>query len=65
MSQLPDISQIASGVSSNSSDSNSATPAPSSAGSSAASLAHMAEDNLTCRWNQCNQKFASPEILYV
>ncbi|TQV99900.1 hypothetical protein V2A60_005324 [Cordyceps javanica] len=64
MSQLPDISQVASGVSSNSSDSKSATPAPSSAGSSAASLALLAEDNLTCRWNQCNQKFASPEILY-
>lgn len=64
MSQLPDISQVTSGVSSSSSDSKSVTPAPSSAGSSAASLAMLAEDNLTCRWNQCNQKFASPEILY-
>lgn len=22
-------------------------------------------DNLTCRWNACGQKFATPEILYV
>lgn len=65
MSQLPDISHVAAGLGNgNSSDSKSVTPAPSSATSSA-SMTSIAEDNLTCRWNQCNQKFASPEILYV
>ncbi|KAJ2970649.1 hypothetical protein NQ176_g8087 [Zarea fungicola] len=64
MSQLPDISHVAAGLGNgNNSDSKSVTPAPSSATSSA-SMTSLAEDNLTCRWNQCNQKFASPEILY-
>ncbi|KAJ3489630.1 hypothetical protein NLG97_g5954 [Lecanicillium saksenae] len=64
MSQLPDISHVSSGASS-SSDSKSVTPAPSSAAAAtAAAIASIAEDNLTCRWNQCLQKFASPEILY-
>ncbi|KAM3553581.1 hypothetical protein MY1884_006596 [Beauveria asiatica] len=64
MSQLPDISQVTSGVSSNSSDSKSGTPAPSSTAAREAAMASIAEDNLTCRWNQCLQKFATPEILY-
>ncbi|PHH68657.1 hypothetical protein CDD83_6018 [Cordyceps sp. RAO-2017] len=57
-SQLPDGSS----ASSNGNDSKSNTPAPSSATST--SSQHNADDNLTCRWNACNQKFGSPETLY-
>ncbi|KAM4057055.1 hypothetical protein HRG_003905 [Hirsutella rhossiliensis] len=61
-SQLHDAAQ-ASSASSNDSKAN--TPAPSSA-TSTSSQHNIAspEDNLTCRWNACNQKFGSPEMLY-
>ncbi|KAG6038523.1 hypothetical protein E4U41_004116 [Claviceps citrina] len=52
-------------------DSKSSTPAPSSAtcatsntSTSSTSQHNSPDDNLTCRWNHCNQKFASPETLY-
>ncbi|KJZ71803.1 pH-response transcription factor pacC [Hirsutella minnesotensis 3608] len=54
-SQMSDGAQMSS-ASSNGNDSKSNTPAPSGAASP--------EDNLTCRWNSCNQKFGSPEMLY-
>lgn len=62
-SQLPDISQISSA---SSSDSKSNTPAPSSATSNTSqATASSADDNLTCRWNSCNQRFGTPDLLYV
>ncbi|EFY93897.1 pH-response transcription factor pacC/RIM101 [Metarhizium acridum CQMa 102] len=61
-SQISDAAQ-ASSASSNGSDSKSNTPAPSSATSNT-SQHSSGDDNLTCRWNSCNQKFASPETLY-
>ncbi|KAF4121175.1 Zinc finger, C2H2 type [Geosmithia morbida] len=47
-------------------DSKSTTPPPSSTDSSAsiAAMPISADDNLTCRWNSCSQKFATPELLY-
>ncbi|KAK2592901.1 hypothetical protein QQS21_009396 [Conoideocrella luteorostrata] len=61
-SHVVDAAQVSSS-SSNGSDSKSNTPAPSSA-TSIASHHSSGEDNLTCRWNHCNQKFANPEALY-
>ncbi|KAF4979462.1 hypothetical protein FZEAL_4321 [Fusarium zealandicum] len=60
-------SSAASSSGSASNDSKDATPAP-SAGSntsqSSAAPSTSSEDNLICRWNACNQKFGSPELLY-
>jgi hypothetical protein len=54
-----------SGSSSNStSDSKSTTPPPSSTTSTTSAAISSADDNLTCRWNVCNQKFPTPETLY-
>lgn len=57
--------------SSGSSSSQSNTPAPSTAtsgtsqsSSSQQAAASSSEDNLTCRWNACNQKFPTAEALY-
>ncbi|KND95068.1 pH-response transcription factor [Tolypocladium ophioglossoides CBS 100239] len=67
-SQVSDAAQASSASSNDSSrghDSRSNTPAPSSATSSTSQqTAGSPDDNLTCRWNSCNQKFASPETLY-
>jgi hypothetical protein len=54
-------------VSSSGSGSNGNTPAPSTAAtsSSGASSAAAQDDGLVCRWNQCNERFNSPETLYV
>ncbi|UNI14082.1 hypothetical protein JDV02_000755 [Purpureocillium takamizusanense] len=62
--QVSDAAQASSASSNNSGDSKSNTPAPSSATSSTSQHAASPDDNLTCRWNQCNQKFSSPETLY-
>ncbi|KAG6001722.1 hypothetical protein E4U43_001253 [Claviceps pusilla] len=61
-SHIVDSAQVSSMLS-HGADSKSNTPAPSSATSNG-SQHHVADDNLTCRWNHCNQKFASPETLY-
>ncbi|CAM1505430.1 Fc.00g110670.m01.CDS01 [Cosmosporella sp. VM-42] len=55
--------QVSSG---SSNDSKSTTPAPSAASNTSQSTAQSTgpDDNLTCRWNACNQKFATPETLY-
>lgn len=53
--------------SSNPSDSKSATPAPSAASNtsqSSATPSHPPDETLICRWNACNQKFGTPELLY-
>lgn len=49
-----------------SNDSKSTTPAPSATSNTSQSTAPStnSDDNLTCRWNACNQKFATPETLY-
>ncbi len=50
------------GANSSSSDDN--TPAPSTtANSTSGSAAH--DDNLVCKWNHCNERFTTPETLYV
>lgn len=49
------------------SDSKSTTPAPSAASNtsqSSATPSNSSDENLICRWNACNQKFGSPELLY-
>ncbi|KAM5351313.1 hypothetical protein ACJ41O_004036 [Fusarium nematophilum] len=60
--------QQSSAVSSSASnDSKSATPAPSAASNtsqSSATPSTSSDDNLICRWNACNQKFTTPELLY-
>ncbi|KAG6115857.1 hypothetical protein E4U13_002396 [Claviceps humidiphila] len=58
-----DTTHVVCPIPSHGSDSKSSTPAPSSATSNA-SPHSIADDHLTCRWNQCNQKFGSPELLY-
>ncbi|PHH56162.1 pH-response transcription factor pacC/RIM101 [Ceratocystis fimbriata CBS 114723] len=40
------------------------TPNPISATTSHTSTSSSSEEVLTCRWNACNQQFATPEILY-
>nr|Q96X49.1 RecName: Full=pH-response transcription factor pacC/RIM101 [Hapsidospora chrysogena]CAC38840.1 putative transcription factor [Hapsidospora chrysogena] len=63
--------QPSSGSSSDNSnaDSKSTTPPPPSSTTSTTSAAAISaavvpDDNLTCRWNACNQKFPNPETLY-
>ncbi|KAL1873447.1 hypothetical protein VTK73DRAFT_945 [Phialemonium thermophilum] len=64
-----------SSVQSTSSASNSTTPAPSAGTSGTASSSSHSnsqsggssasqDDNLICRWNQCNERFSSAEVLY-
>ncbi|KYK60153.1 pH-response transcription factor pacC [Drechmeria coniospora] len=60
---LSDVA-LASPMSNNSNDSKSIASAPSSATSTNSQALGGAEDNLTCRWNACNQRFANPEVLY-
>ncbi|EQL02722.1 pH transcription factor [Ophiocordyceps sinensis CO18] len=61
-SQLHDAAQ-ASSASSNDSKSNTPAPSSTTSNSSQHNIAPL-EDNLMCRWNACNQKFGSPELLY-
>ncbi|KAH7111686.1 pH-response transcription factor pacC/RIM101 [Dactylonectria estremocensis] len=65
---LPECQQQpSSGSGNNSNDSKSTTPAPSAASNTLQSTAPSttSDDNLVCRWNACNQKFPTPESLYV
>ncbi len=48
----------------NSSSSNGNTPAPST-GATTSTSQSAADDNLVCKWNQCNERFGTPELLYV
>lgn len=49
-----------------SSNSNGNTPAPSHAANATSQPAvNGQDDNLTCRWNQCGDRFTSAESLYV
>lgn len=61
-------SSIALSQGSVSNDLKSATPVPSPSSNtsqSSAAPSTSTDDNLTCRWNACNQKLTSPESLYV
>ncbi|ROT35704.1 hypothetical protein SODALDRAFT_247565, partial [Sodiomyces alkalinus F11] len=51
-----------SGAGSNTSQST--APATATSSSTAASAATTQDDNLICKWNQCNLKFVTPEALY-
>ncbi|KAG5919769.1 hypothetical protein E4U42_006427 [Claviceps africana] len=62
-SHVVDAPQV-SPASSHGTDSKSCTLATASATSNSPQH-HVADDNLTCRWNHCNQTFGSPETLYV
>lgn len=63
MSMKTETAQQAS-PSSSGTNSHGNTPAPTAGGASAAGAAQT-DENLVCRWNQCGERFAAPEILYV
>jgi hypothetical protein len=68
MSSTVPEAQPSSGSSNNGADSKSTTPAPSSTNSNTShnpAAALSPDDQMTCRWNACHQKFGSPEQLYV
>jgi hypothetical protein len=61
----PPIPEVQTASSGSSNDSKSTTPPPSSTTSTTSAPISSADDGLFCRWNACNQKFSSPESLYV